>query len=112
MADEQEKPKIGAGHVMGMFRAGLKELTQILPAFPGQGVQPVEEQGIAGNATNIEIVQEKRGTGPNAEYGVHGKAAEQKGQDSPEPQQQERSDRSETKWREAIKEREGQERGR
>jgi hypothetical protein len=37
----------------------VKELTQILPAFPSHSVQPVEEPGLAGNLTPQEIVQGK-----------------------------------------------------
>jgi hypothetical protein len=46
------------------MRAGLKELAQILPAFPGHSVQPVEEPGLAGNATNYEVVRDKGGPPP------------------------------------------------
>jgi hypothetical protein len=56
---EQAKPKIGEGHAAAMFRAGLKELAQILPAFP-DGVRPVEESGLAGNATP-QIITEQMG---------------------------------------------------
>ena len=55
----EEQIKIGAGHLEGMIRSGVKELAQILPAFPGHGVQPVEEPGIAGNLTPQEIVHGK-----------------------------------------------------
>jgi hypothetical protein len=55
----EEQTKIGAGHLEGMLRSGVKELAQILPAFPGHGVQPVEEPGIAGNLTPQEIVHGK-----------------------------------------------------
>jgi hypothetical protein len=59
MSQEREQPKIGAGHVEAMLRAGTKELAQVLPAFPGHGVQPVEEPGLAGNLTPQEIVHGK-----------------------------------------------------
>ena len=62
MADElekQAKPKIGAGHAQAMFRAGLKELTQVLPAFPDANIRPVEEPGLVGNLTPQEIVHGK-----------------------------------------------------
>ncbi len=39
-----------------MFRAGLKELSQIMPAFP-DSVKPVEEMGLAGNALPQEVFQ-------------------------------------------------------
>jgi hypothetical protein len=59
MAAEREQPKIGAGHLEAMIRAGGKELAQVLPAFPGHSVQPVEEPGLAGNLTPQEIVHGK-----------------------------------------------------
>lgn len=43
--------KIGEGHAAAMARAGLKEIAQALPAFPAQGIQPVEEPGLVGNPT-------------------------------------------------------------
>ncbi len=51
--------KIGEGHATAMFRAGFKELAQVLPAFP-EGIRPVEEQGLAGNPTP-QIVTEQMG---------------------------------------------------
>jgi hypothetical protein len=59
MAEEDKRPKLGAGHASAMLRAGVKELAQVLPAFP-DGVRPVEEPGLAGNLTPQEIVQDKR----------------------------------------------------
>lgn len=59
MAKDHEKPKIGAGHAAGMMRAGLKEIAQVLPAFPGHTVQPVEEQGLVGNLVPSEVLQTK-----------------------------------------------------
>jgi hypothetical protein len=32
--NEEKQQKIGAGHLDAMLRAGAKELSQILPAFP------------------------------------------------------------------------------
>jgi hypothetical protein len=55
----EKKQKIGAGQVKGMGRAGLKEIGQVLPAFPAQSIQPVEEPGLAGNLTPQEVAQEK-----------------------------------------------------
>lgn len=60
MADEV-KGKIGEGHVAGMFRQGLKELAQALPAFP-DSIRPVEEPGVAGNPTP-HIVTKQMGAG-------------------------------------------------
>ena len=51
--------KIGAGHAQAMFRAGFKELAQVLPAFPGHSVQPVDELGLAGNLTPGEVGEQK-----------------------------------------------------
>jgi hypothetical protein len=80
MAEEREQPKIGAGHVEAMLRAGTKELAQILPAFPGHGVQPVEEPGLAGNLTPQEIVHGKS----QYESMLDGYAARGAGQDQQE----------------------------
>lgn len=54
-----DRPKIGAGHVSAMGRAGLKELSQALVALPDSNVRPVEEPGLYGNLTPQEIVQGK-----------------------------------------------------
>jgi hypothetical protein len=61
MADdkEQQKPKIGAGHLAAWLRAGHKEIGQALVAFPNGCIQPVEEPGLAGNLTASEIVYGK-----------------------------------------------------
>lgn len=53
------REKIGAGHAEAMFRAGLKELAQALPAFP-ESVRPVEEPGLVGNPTPQEVVRDKQ----------------------------------------------------
>lgn len=47
--------KIGAGHAAGMFRQGLKEIAQVLPAFPN-GQHIVEEPGVAGNLVPQEVL--------------------------------------------------------
>jgi hypothetical protein len=57
--EQQPKPKIGAGHLKAMIRAGAKELTQALPAFPDSNIRPVEEPGLVGNLTPQEIVHGK-----------------------------------------------------
>lgn len=62
MAEEKEqvaKQKIGAGHLQAWLRAGSKELTQVLPAFPDSNIRPVEEPGLVGNLTPQEIVHGK-----------------------------------------------------
>lgn len=56
---EQKKPKIGAGHMQAWLRAGVKELSQALPAFPDSNIRPVEEPGLVGNLTPQEIVHGK-----------------------------------------------------
>ena len=56
---EVSKPKIGAGHMAAMGRAGAKELAQALVALPDSTVRPVEEPGLTGNLTPSEIVQGK-----------------------------------------------------
>lgn len=54
-----DKPKIGAGHLAAMGRAGLKELSQALVALPDSNIRPVEEPGLYGNLTPQEIVAGK-----------------------------------------------------
>lgn len=50
-----EKSKIGAGHAGGMFRKGMTELGQYLPAFNSAGTHTVEDQGVWPNRTQAEI---------------------------------------------------------
>lgn len=64
MNKPEVSPKIGQGHVAAMFRSGLKELGQILPAT-NESVQPVEEMGLAGNALPQEVFQERHMEEPN-----------------------------------------------
>jgi hypothetical protein len=61
MAEEDEvaRPKIGAGHLAAMGRAGIKELSQALVALPDSTIRPVEEPGLAGNLTPQEVVHGK-----------------------------------------------------
>ena len=54
-----DKPKIGAGHLAAMGRAGLKELSQALVALPDSNIRPVEEPGLYGNLTPQEVVHGK-----------------------------------------------------
>ena len=56
-----EEVKIGTGHAEAMLRAGFKELGQALQAFPGQGIQHVEEPGLFGNPTPQLVTQEMGG---------------------------------------------------
>lgn len=51
--------KIGEGHFEAWVRAGAKEGTQVLRAFPDATIQPVEEPGLFGNLTPQEIVNAK-----------------------------------------------------
>ena len=60
----EKKQKIGAGHAKGMAQAGLKEIAQILPAFPAHGVQPIEEAGIAGNPLRRKLSMTKEAMRP------------------------------------------------
>lgn len=73
MADEQGQ-KIGQGHLKAMFRAGAKELSQVLPAFPSSSIQPVEEPGLVLNLTPQEVLQDK-GAQQSYESMLHGYAA-------------------------------------
>lgn len=50
--------KIGQGAFEAWLRAGHKEVTQILPAFP-DSIRPVEEPGLPGNLTPQEVVAQK-----------------------------------------------------
>src|SRR5262245_44646138 len=43
--------KIGQGHLGAMARLGLKEIAQVLPAFPGQGVHLSDDPALLGNQT-------------------------------------------------------------
>lgn len=56
---QQSKPKLGAGHASAMWRAGLKEMANILPAFP-DSIQPVEELGLAGTKLPGEVYDAKK----------------------------------------------------
>ncbi len=73
MAEKNEvvQPKIGAGHLAAMGRAGLKELSQALVAFPDSTIRPVEEPGLVGNLTPQEVVHGKT----QYEAMLHGYAA-------------------------------------
>lgn len=61
MSDDLPKAKIGEGHAYASGRQGLKELAQILPAFP-ESVQPVEEPGLVGNPVSREVYEQKHET--------------------------------------------------
>jgi hypothetical protein len=43
--------KYGEGHLEAWLRAGGKEATQALVAFPDSTIRPVEEPGLFGNPT-------------------------------------------------------------
>ena len=55
---QDQKPKIGQGRASAMFRAGFKELSSIVPAFP-DSVKPVEEMGLVGNKLPHEVYTER-----------------------------------------------------
>ena len=59
------KQNVGS-EVQAMGRAGLKEIAQILPAFP-ESVKPVEEMGMFLNKTPQEIYREKHSMSPQLE---------------------------------------------
>ncbi len=69
MNQSQPSPKIGQGHLAGMFRAGFKELAQILPATK-ESLQPVEDMGIAGNALPQEVFEAKRSVEANVDQNL------------------------------------------
>ena len=69
MKEPQSTPKMGATHAPAMFRAGLKELASILPAFP-DSVKPVEEMGLAGNALPQEVYKSKHEQEPHIEQNL------------------------------------------
>lgn len=48
-------------HTKAFGRAGVKELAQILPAFP-DSIKPVEEPGLAGNPVSHEVYQQRHQT--------------------------------------------------
>ena len=60
MATEEGGRKFGEGHAAAWVRAGFKEIAQALEAFPGQGIQHVEEAGLVGNPTP-QIVTDSMG---------------------------------------------------
>lgn len=58
MSENENKPKIGAGHASAMFRLGLAELRAAATFEPTSVAQPAE-YGLYGTATPQEIVKEK-----------------------------------------------------
>lgn len=66
---EQQAPKIGQAHLGASLRVGLKEISQILPAFP-DSVKPVEEIGLFGNALPQEIYEERHYKEPNIDQNI------------------------------------------
>jgi hypothetical protein len=64
-----DAPKIGATHAPAMGRLGLKELAQILPAYP-ESVKPVEELGLFGNALPQEVYKARHETEPHIEQNL------------------------------------------
>lgn len=62
-------PKIGATHAPAMGRQGLKELANILPAFP-ESIKPVEEVGLFGNALPQEVYKARHEKEPNIDQNL------------------------------------------
>jgi hypothetical protein len=62
-------PKIGSTHLPAMGRQGLKELANILPAFP-ESIKPVEEVGLFGNALPQEVYKARHETEPHIEQNL------------------------------------------
>ncbi len=60
--------KIGATHAAAMFRMGIKELAQILPATP-ESLRLIEEPGLAGNALPQEVFRDRHG--PDLDHEQH-----------------------------------------
>ena len=58
-----QKPKIGQGALMAAFRQGLKELGNIIAAFPGHSPL-VEEPGQLGRATQQSISRQTGASQP------------------------------------------------
>ncbi len=58
--DQPQNDKYGQGALHAFVRVGLKELAQIMPAFP-DSVKPIEEPGLPGNLTPQEVVHQKHG---------------------------------------------------
>ena len=50
--------KIGQGHAAAVARLGLKELSQILPAFP-DSIRTQDDPGLWGNATQREVHEQR-----------------------------------------------------
>ena len=56
--DGPKKAKIGAGHLAGMGRQGLRELRAAL--YPDSNIAKESDWGIYGNATPGEVAQDRR----------------------------------------------------
>jgi hypothetical protein len=68
-----QKPGLGATHAAGMFRKGLSELAQYLPAFNQAGPHVIEDMAIWPNATQGEIAKARKGPGDGLEQESDGK---------------------------------------
>lgn len=69
MKESHSSAKIGSAHAPAIFRAGLKELASILPAFP-ESIKPVEEMGLAGNALPQEVYKARHEQEPQIEQNL------------------------------------------
>lgn len=58
MSGSPSQSKLGQGHAASMARLGLKELSQILPAFP-DSVRTQDDPGLVGNATQREVYEQR-----------------------------------------------------
>lgn len=63
----EAKPKFGQTHASAMGRAGLKELSSILPAFP-ESVQPVEEYGLYGTVLPSDVANSRDNPNQKIDY--------------------------------------------
>jgi hypothetical protein len=94
MAEEQNTPKIGAGHASAMFRQGLSELRAAM--YPESNVAQPAQYGLYGTKTPGEVMQDKQADArdPDEQPSILG---ERMGRDNeaghghePEPPQHER----------------------
>lgn len=65
MPSKETNPKIGAGHLAGMARQGLRELRAAL--YPESNIAQPPDLGIAGNATPGEIAESRQAETPSLE---------------------------------------------
>jgi hypothetical protein len=94
MAEEQDVPKIGAGHASAMFRQGLAELRAAM--YPESNVAQPAQYGLYGTKTPGEVMQDKQADArdPDEQPSILGERKKQNEQvrdtREPEPTQPER----------------------